>query len=118
MNNNLPMVNNKANIYERIKSFIKKIFSYNNIEENYSEGKKEIMINKNFKEEIKIQDNELLKLQEKFEKGLITEEELTEEESAKLEELYNSQIKMLRDKFEMYKKKIITIKKELSTNNN
>ena len=117
MNNNLPMVNNKVNIFERIKCFIKKIFNRHNIEENYSEEEKEVMVNKNFKEEIKIQDNELLKLQEKFEKGLITEEELTEEEITQLEELYNSQIKMLSDKFEMYKKKIITIKKELSTNN-
>ena len=62
----------------------------------------------------KVEEKELLKLQEKFESGLVTEEQLTEEQVVKLEQLYNEQINKLNEEFSSYKKRILAIKKQLA----
>lgn len=125
MNNNLPVIKEKDTIFTKIKIFFKNLFNANNNVQNYSfAGEKgEIMNNTNrsFADGLKIKENkeeqELLELQKKFENGLITEEELTEEQINKLEQLYNEQIKKLNEKFLNYKNKIVSIKKQLAENN-
>ena len=70
MNNNLPMVKNRESIFAKIKCFIRKIFNIGeDTENNYSIKEDETMVNNDFKNNIKIQEDkeakELLKLQEK-----------------------------------------------------
>ena len=123
MNNNLPILKEKETIFSKIRKFLKKLFSLNSIP-NYNLAIEEVafMENKNmgmnFKDEIKIKEDEekkeLLKLQEKFEKGLIKEEQLSDEQFAALEKLYVEQIQKLDDDFIEYKNKITKIRSQLS----
>lgn len=66
---------------------------------------------------------ELMNLQQKYEKGLIKEKDITEEQKKELLKLYEEQIKTLKENSEnyknslkMYKEKIIGIRKKLSKN--
>ena len=52
-------------------------------------------------------DNELLKLQKKFRKGLIKEEDLTSDELKQLKELYKKQIDYIENSIEEDKKEIL-----------
>ena len=124
MNKNLPILKEKENIFSKIKKFLQKLFNLNSMS-NYNlaieEG--EFMENKNigmnFNDQIKVKEDEekkeLLKLQEKFEKGLIKEEQLSEEQFTALEKLYAEQIQKLNDDFIGYKNKIIKIRSQLSS---
>lgn len=123
MNNNLPMLKEKETIFAKIIKFFQKLFSINSmpnynlaVEEGATMGNNNI--NMSFREEIKFKEDtgkkELLKLQEKFEDGLIKEKELSESEIKELEKLYNTQIQKLNDDFEEYKNKIIKIRAQLS----
>lgn len=67
------------------------------------------------------EEREILKLQQKYDAGKITEDDLQEEEKEKLIVLYKKQIETLemdiainKKKLENYKNKIIRIKKRLS----
>jgi len=63
----------------------------------------------------------LLKLQEDLEAGNVFEEDLSQEDTEKLEELYKEQISLLKEMKEVYQKKIEfhkeNIKKNLDTLN-
>lgn len=58
----------------------------------------------------------LLKLQEDLEAGTIIEENLSEEDVAKLEELYKEQISLLKEMKEVYKQKIELHKENIKKN--
>ena len=123
MNNNLPILKEKETIFSKIRKFFQKLFSLNSMS-NYNLAVEEGALMKNsnlgmnFREEIKVKEDEekkeLLKLQEKFEKGLIKEEELSDEQFAALEKLYTEQIQKLNDDFIGYKNKIIKIRSQLN----
>lgn len=122
MNNNLPIKKEDGNIFAKIKTFFKTLFKLNNNVPNYNyaveQGDVMSIKNNDFTSSIKIEENneekELLKLQEKFEQGIIQEEDLSQEQVDKLEQLYNKQIEELNEKFLDYKDKIISIKKKLA----
>lgn len=121
MNNNLPIKKEDGNIFTKIKTFFKTVFKLNNNVPNYNyaveQGDVISIKNNDFASPIRIEENneekELLQLQEKFEQGLIQEEDLSQEQVDKLEQLYNKQIEELNEKFLDYKDKIISIKKKL-----
>ena len=122
MNNNLPIKKEDGNIFAKIKTFFKTLFKLNNNVPNYNyvveQGDVMSIKNNDFTSSIKIEENneekELLKLQEKFEQGIIQEEDLSQEQVDKLEQLYNKQIEELNEKFLDNKDKIISIKKKLA----
>lgn len=60
-----------------------------------------------------INDKELLKLQKKFRKGQIKEEDLAKEDLHRLVELYKAQIAILDDAIEKDKREIIRLKKKI-----
>lgn len=71
-----------------------------------------------FKERIKIDSDfeYLLDLQDKFEKGLINEEDIPIEQREKLYKLYEEQIKKIKSETENYKKAIMQIRQKLNSN--
>lgn len=60
-----------------------------------------------------INDKELLKLQKKFRRGQIKEEDLAKEDLHRLEELYKAQIAILDDAIEKDRREIIRLKKKM-----
>lgn len=60
-----------------------------------------------------INDIELLKLQKKYRKGQIREEDLSKEQLCRLEELYKVQIAILDNAIENDKREIIRLKKKI-----
>ena len=60
-----------------------------------------------------INDKELLKLQKKFRKGQIKEEDLSKEDLHRLVELYKAQIAILDDAIEKDRREIIRLKKKI-----
>ena len=66
---------------------------------------------------MKIENREILELQQKYRKGYIKEEEIPKDKLEKLKELYKNQIKFLEDSIEEDKKKIIDIRKRLGKKN-
>lgn len=122
MNNNLPVIKEDNVFFTKIKVFFKTLFRLNNNVPNYSlaveQGNYMNIKDNDFAKCLKVEENleekELLKLQEKFENGLITEEELTEEQVDRLEQLYNKQIDKLNQNLSTYKNRIMEIKKQLA----
>ena len=122
MNNNLPVIKEESGFFTKIKMFFKTLFKLNNNAPNYNlaveQGGYMNIKNNDFSHSLRVEENleekELLKLQEKFESGLVTEEELTEEQVDKLEQLYNEQIDKLNKDFLNYKNRILSIKKQLA----
>lgn len=103
---------NKESMIEKIKRFFNKLFKKENIKK---ENEAKTFIKKEeFIENIKkIEDDEtiLLKLQQKYRKGEIKAENLTEEQINLLCKLYDKQIVELRQTNEMRKKRIREYKK-------
>lgn len=103
---------NKESMIEKIKRFFNKLFKKENIKK---ENEAKTFIKKEeFIENIKkIEDDEtiLLKLQQKYRKGEIKGENLTEEQINLLCKLYDKQIVELRQTNEMRKKRIREYKK-------
>ena len=65
---------------------------------------------------IEVKKQKLLKLQHDYEKGLISEKNMTVEQISGIEELYIEQIKKLREDFNSYKSKAISLKKRIALN--
>ena len=104
------MINYKMNFINKIKKFLKKLFSTKeNIQEDT--GKKISNIEKNnFRENIEIKQDEeelnIINLQKEYKAGNIREEDMTDEEHKKLIEMYEKQNKELKEKIEN-KKQVI-----------
>ncbi len=60
--------------------------------------------------------DKVLKLQQDFEAGNIVEEDLTDEEIAALESLYNEQISLLKQMKEVYQNKVEYHKESIKKN--
>lgn len=61
-----------------------------------------------------VERQRLLKLQRDYEEGLISEDDMTEEQVIGIEKLYKEQIKALKDKNEADKIKIQNLRKRLA----
>ena len=59
-----------------------------------------------------LDEKELLVLQKKYRKGIVKEEDMTEDEIKDLELLYQKQIKYVKELIEQDKKKIIELRKK------
>lgn len=111
----LTKVNN--DIFSRVKDFFRNIFNKNTetLKQSKEVVKKE---DANFKQLIQVKEDKeeirLLKLQEDFANGVIKEEDIREEDTEKLFELYDEQIEEINTKTEMYKQKILEIKAKLN----
>ena len=110
--------------FQKIKSFFMKLFGKNKvIEEPVVENivSDNVENKKTFAEEIRLkQDDEklsTLKLQKDYEAGLIKEEDMTQEQVSKVENLYVEQITKLRKDYNGYKQKITDVRKKLAHNN-
>ncbi len=107
-------------IFVKIKNFFKNLFKRN--KNNIVEETKESIENNGdkgvFKQTIKIEEDKekirLLKLQEDFANGKILEEDINDEDTEKLFELYDEQIKKINNEIEIYKQKILSIKEKLT----
>lgn len=103
-------------IFSKIKNFFRNLFKkkVEIIEHTEETIKKD---NVNLKQTIKIEEDKektrLLKLQEDFVNGKIQEEDINEEDTEKLFELYDEQIEKINKETEMYKQKILAIKANL-----
>lgn len=111
---------NKFNIFQKIRMFLNKIFYKNTEIKNETISYND---DKNILDELKRQ-NKFIQLQEKYEKGNIKEEELSEDEKEELLNLYKKQIKNLEQnvnkyqkELENYKCKIIKKKNQFNFNN-
>lgn len=103
--------------YKFMKSFLSFFKKPEKEEIKIIKDSKEKNIN-DFKSNIEIKEDEkkirLLKLQEDFENGIITESQMDEQDIYELHELYNSQIEELETSTKNYKKRIIDVKKRLA----
>ena len=121
MDQNNQIVEKKESLFNKIKKFIRKILNKDNI--NYSEEKvkndSKVNIERanNFVDEVKIENNQemerLLKLQEEFREGKITQGDLSDEDIDKLGKLYDEQIEKIKVQIEECKKRIEDKKKRL-----
>ena len=100
----------KESFIFKIKKFFKKLFCVKeNIQEDTNKKINNIEKN-NFRENIKIKQDEeemnIIKLQKEYKAGNIREEDMTDEEHKKLIDLYEKQNKELKEKIEIKKQKI------------
>ena len=111
---------NEDSFFNKIKTFIKKIFNkkdcnINNVAPVDESLKSKDNRKQKFMEEVKrIEDEEtkLLKLQQQFHNGEINEEDLTETQYKALNDLYDRQIDNLKKSIEIKKQKIKKMQEE------
>lgn len=116
---------NKNSLFYKIKSFFKNLFHKNEkidnnviIEKNTCSNVESEIKQSDFMERIKNIENEetkLLKLQKKYRRGEIKEEDLTEEQITSLCTLYDSQIARLKKSNAIRKQKILNYRKKMQT---
>lgn len=115
---------NEDSFFNKIKTFIKKIFNkkdcnINNVAPVDESLKSKDNKKQKFMEEVKrIEDEEtkLLKLQQQFHNGEIKEEDLTESQYKALNDLYDRQIDNLKKSIEIKKQKIKKMQEESNNN--
>ena len=123
------MVHKTTNLFNRIRSFFKSIFRHHTLElpeqSTYEEIEKNKIKVNNLKENIKIRKDEeetrLMIIQKKVQSGKIHVEELDEIDFEKIYDLYDRQIKDIKQSTEElnkstenYKNEIIEIRKKLT----
>ena len=101
MDQNNQIVEKKESLFTKIKKFIRKILNKDNINDSEEKVKNDSKVNieraNNFVDEVKIENNQemerLLKLQEEFREGKITQGDLSDEDIDNLiVELLNEKI--------------------------
>lgn len=115
---------NEDSFFNKIRTFIKKIFNkkdcnINNVKPVDESLKSKDNRKQKFMEEVKrIEDEEtkLLKLQQQFHNGEIKEEDLTESQYKALNDLYDRQIDNLKKSIEIKKQKIKKMQEESNNN--
>lgn len=129
MNNNneqeKALVKFEDNIFNKIKSFFRRLFNKNKIENASLQGNQSYEPSNNiqkqkFNEYIRKTDDEetkLLKLQKKYRAGEIKEEDLSTEEISALCDLYDKQIEDLRKSNNIRKQKILEYRRKMQVNN-
>lgn len=114
----------KQNVFQKICRFFKSLFAKKSTlnSENIIESQTSLK-NTTLKEELNYK-KDIFELQQKYEKGIILEEDMTDKEKEELLNLYNEQIINLKNniiakKKELggYKEKILAIRKEVNIEN-
>lgn len=121
MDQNNQIVEKKESLFTKIKKFIRKTLNKDNINDSEEKVKNDSKVNieraNNFVDEVKIENNQemerLLKLQEEFREGKITQGDLSDEDIDKLGKLYDEQIEKIKVQIEECKKRIEDKKKRL-----
>lgn len=121
MDQNNQIVEKKESLFTKIKKIIRKILNKDNINDSEEKVKNDSKVNieraNNFVDEVKIENNQemerLLKLQEEFREGKITQGDLSDEDIDKLGKLYDEQIEKIKVQIEECKKRIEDKKKRL-----
>ena len=121
MDQNNQIVEKKESLFTKIKKFIRKILNKDNSNDSEEKVKNDSKVNieraNNFVDEVKIENNQemerLLKLQEEFREGKITQGDLSDEDIDKLGKLYDEQIEKIKVQIEECKKRIEDKKKKL-----
>lgn len=119
--NKNQMIEKNASLFEKIKNFIRKIFGNKNIDNSEEKVEnnagKDLTKEEKFSKEIKstkdLETERLLRLQEEFREGKITQGDLSNEDIEKLGRLYDEQIEKLKIQIEDCKKRIEDKKKKL-----
>lgn len=110
---NNKIAEKKDNLFDKIKNFFRKIFNKKDSEHIEENVKKD----NSFITQIELKSNpemeRLLKLQEEFRDGKITQGDLSDEDIDKLGKLYDDQIEKLKIQIEDCKKRIEYKKKKL-----
>ena len=121
MDQNNQIVEKKESLFSKIKRYIRKKLNKDNINDSEEKVKNDSKVNieraNNFVDEVKIENNQemerLLKLQEEFREGKITQGDLSDEDIDKLGKLYDEQIEKIKVQIEECKKRIEDKKKRL-----
>lgn len=114
----------KQNVFQKICEFFKSLFvkkiTFNS--ENIIDPEKSVKTT-TLKEELNYK-KDIFELQQKYEKGLILEEDMTDNEKEELLNLYNEQIASLKHnistkkkELDEYKEKILALRKEVNIEN-
>lgn len=119
-NNGLPVIK-KQNIFNRIVSFFKNIFSKKEIAINDESTNYNSTTSKtnSFKKELKEKINNrerLLEIQKLIKFGKIKERDLNKEDVIELRQLYKEQISQIKNSIQNYNSKIVTLKKKIAQN--
>ena len=110
----------ERNLFGKIKNFFKKLFFKKEEKETCQEEIVEETNSNEFKESIKMSEDEekvLLDLQARYRRGEIAENDLTEEQIDALCDLYDRQIDELNESIRIKEEKIAEYKKRIENNN-
>ena len=110
----------EKSVFQKIKNFFKKVFGKKQIENNIQPDIIEEESNNEFKESIKMTEDEetkLLELQRRYRRGEVAENDLTEDQIDALCELYDKQIEDLKQSIRIKEEKIAEHKKRIENNN-
>ena len=116
---NLIEKKEKISIFGKIKNFFKNLFSKKQ-EEVVEEEIVSQEVNNDFRESIKMTEDEetkLLDLQNRYRRGEIGENDLTEEQIDALCDLYDKQIEELKKSIKIKEEKIAERKRKMENNN-
>ena len=116
---NLIEKKEKVSIFGKIKNFFKSLFSKKQ-EEVVEEEPVSQEVNDDFRETIKMTEDEetkLLDLQNRYRRGEIGENDLTEEQIDALCDLYDKQIEELKKSIKIKEEKIAERKRKMENNN-
>ena len=117
---NLIEKKEKINLFGKIKNFFKNLFGKKQVEENEEIVVEQQESSNEFKDSIKMteeQENELLELQKKYRRGEIAENDLTEEQIDALCDLYDKQIEEIKQSIKVKEEIIAEYKRKIESNN-
>jgi len=117
---NLIEKKEKINFFQKIKNFFKNLFGKKQVEVNEEIVAEQQESSNEFKDSIKMteeEENQLLELQNKYRRGEIAENDLTEEQIDALCDLYDKQIEEIKQSIKVKEEKIAEYKKRIENNN-
>ena len=117
---NLIEKKEKINLFGKIKNFFKNLFGKKQVEENEEIVVEQQESSNEFKDSIKMteeEENQLLELQKKYRRGEIAENDLTEEQIDALCDLYDKQIEEIKQSIKIKEEKIAEYKRKIENNN-
>lgn len=117
---NLIEKKEKINLFGKIKNFFKNLFGKKQVEENEEIVVEQQESSNEFKDSIKMteeEENQLLELQKKYRRGEIAENDLTEEQIDALCDLYDKQIEEIKQSIKVKEEKIAEYKRKIESNN-
>ena len=110
----------EKSLFGKIKSFFKKLFGKKQVEINDEPVVEQEEAVNDFKETIKMTEDEetkLLELQKRYRRGEIAENDLTEEQIDALCDLYDKQIEEIKESIRIKEEKIAEHKRRIENNN-